>query len=212
MDLAWSAASSRLDHLFGSRGRTAAAASLAGRCFGLRIRDAASVDGRRCWASAALGGNCVHWLELRRADAGLRQDEANVVCRLHVARDRSRDRPDLLIARHQQEGRRPPIALDTHCVEAGLGVRELAVAMRRHGAAGVDVRIDQRTKRPRALEPGIKLDPKLPRKRQVGTLTRRHNDPVDGTKCAQPVGCFALEDHLLTGSPDSCRREARDQR
>ena len=120
-------------------------------------------------------------LRLRRAGthAGLRQHELHPIGRLHVAGDRRRDRAHLLVAGQQQEGRRPPVALDADRVEAGLGMGQLAMAVRRHGAAGMLVRVDQRPERLGAFQPRIELEPQLARELQVRALARRHDDPVD---------------------------------
>ena len=49
---------------------------------------------------------------------------------VQIAGDGRRDRPRLLIAGEQQEGRRPPVALDADRVEVRLRMGELAIAMR----------------------------------------------------------------------------------
>ena len=53
-------------------------------------------------------------------------------------------------------------------VEARLGVRELVVAVRRHGAAGVQVGVDQRRERARRLDAVVELEAQLAQQRQVG--------------------------------------------
>ena len=82
----------------------------------------------------------------------------HVVGRRHVAGDRGGDGAHLFIAREQQEGRRAAIALDADRVEAGFGMRQFAMTVRRHRAAGMQIRIDQRAERFRAFEPGIEIE------------------------------------------------------
>ena len=122
----------------------------------------------------------------RRADAGFRKHEPHIVGRRQVARDCRGDRADLLIAGEQQEGRRAAIALDADRIEAGLRMRELAMAVRRHRAAGMHVRIDQRTERLGAFEPGIEIETQLARQRQIGPLSGGGDDPIDR---ADPMPC-----------------------
>ena len=92
--------------------------------------------------------------------------QPHIVGRRHIARDCRGDRADLLIAGEEQEGRRAAIALDADRIEAGLGMGELAVAVRRHRAAGMLIRIDQGTERLGAFEPGIEIETQLARQRQ----------------------------------------------
>jgi hypothetical protein len=61
----------------------------------------------------------------------------DVVRRLHVAGNGGYDRAHLLVACEHQEGRGTPVRLDADRVEARLGVRKFAMAMRRHGTAGM---------------------------------------------------------------------------
>ena len=130
----------------------------------------------------------------RRADAGFRQHEPHVVGRRHVAGDRGGDGADLFIAGQQQEGRRAAIALDADRVEAGLGMRQLAMTMRRHRAAGMQIRIDQRAERLGALEPRIEIETQLARQRQIRTLPGGGDDPIDRSDPARAVGRLALDD------------------
>ena len=67
---------------------------------------------------------------------------------VHVAGDRRDNRARLLVAGQQQEGRRAAVALDADGVEARLRMGELAMAVRRDRAAGVQVGIDQRARAP----------------------------------------------------------------
>ena len=100
-------------------------ASLAGHppCSSHSVRPAADRRSSRCAS--------VHYLDWRLADAGLRQDQLHAFGGREVAGDRCRDRPRLLIAGEQQEGRRAAVALDADRVEARLGMGELAIAVRR---------------------------------------------------------------------------------
>ena len=69
---------------------------------------------------------------LRAADAGLGQHELDAARGLPVAGERGDDRADLLVAGAQQERRRAAVALHADHVDAGVGVRELVDAVRRH--------------------------------------------------------------------------------
>ena len=62
------------------------------------------------------------------------------------------DRAHLLVAGQHQEGRRAAVGLHAGEVEAGLGLGQLARAVRAHRAAAVQVGIDQRRQRGRAFE------------------------------------------------------------
>ena len=64
--------------------------------------------------------------------------------RVPVAGDVGNDRAHLLVARHHQERRRATVGLHAGEVEAGLGLRQFARAMRPHRAAAVQIGIDQR--------------------------------------------------------------------
>ena len=98
----------------------------------------------------------------------------------YVARDRRRDRAHLLIAGQQQKSRRAAVALDADRVEAGLRVRKLAMAMRRHGAAGVFVGINERTQRADAFQPWIELEAQFAREAEIGALAGRDDDAIEG--------------------------------
>ena len=69
------------------------------------------------------------------AHAGLGQHQLDLARGLVVAGERGDDRAHLLVAGEHEEGRRPAIALHPGEVEAGLRLRELARAVRAHGAA-----------------------------------------------------------------------------
>jgi hypothetical protein len=58
-------------------------------------------------------------------------------------------------------------------------VAELSVTVRAHGAAAVQVRIDERAQRFIALKPRVKLDSKFARELQVRPLARGADDFVD---------------------------------
>src|SRR5690606_19085577 len=82
--------------------------------------------------------------ELRRADAGFRQNEMHRVGSLAVACKSGDDGAGLLVSRQHQESRCATVALDANRVESGLGVGQLPMAVRRHGAAGMQIRVDER--------------------------------------------------------------------
>ena len=133
---------------------------------------------------------------LRRADAGFGKHQPQIIGCRHIARDCRGDGANLLIAGEEQEGRRAPIALDAHRIEAGLGMGELAVAVRRHGAAGMLVRIDQGTQRLGAFEPGIEIETQLARQRQIGALAGGGDDPIDRADPMPAAGRLAFDDDL----------------
>ena len=163
------------------------AASAAGLALGLGlgVRDAAGVDlGRGGTAAASRGCRRTVDGKVGRAHARLRQDEVDVVRRRKVSGDGRHDRADLLVAGQHQEGRRAAIALDPDRVEARLRMGEFAVAVRRHRSAGVQVRVDQRAERLRALQPRIEVEPQLAGQVQVRALSGRDDDPVDGADLA----------------------------
>ena len=99
----------------------------------------------------------------RGANAGFRKHEPHVVSGRHVAGDRGGDGADLLVAGEQQEGRRAAIALDADRVEARLRMRQLAMSVRRHRAAGMHVRIDQGAESLGAFKPRIEIETQLAR-------------------------------------------------
>ena len=78
------------------------------------------------------------------ANAGFRQHQLDPLGRFLVAGDVGHDRAHLLVAGHHQKRRRAAIGLHAGEVEAGLGLRQLARAMRTHRAAAVQIGIDQR--------------------------------------------------------------------
>ena len=148
--------------------------------------------------TAAASRRCRRTIDRKvgRAHARLRQDEVDVVRCGDVAGDGRHDRADLLVAGQHQEGRRPPVALDADGVEARLGMGELAVAVRRHRSAGVQVRVDQRPERLRALQPRVEVEPQLAGQVQVRALSGRDDDPVDGADLADAVCRLALDHDL----------------
>jgi hypothetical protein len=78
-----------------------------------------------------------------------------------VAGEGGHDRADLLVAGGQQEGGGAAVALHPHDHIAGFGVGELGDPVGGHGAAGVDIGVDERAQRGRALQTGLKGQPKL---------------------------------------------------
>ena len=85
----------------------------------------------------------------------------------------------MLIAGEQQERRRAAVALDADGVEAGFRMRQLAMPVRRHRAAGMHIRIDQGAERLGAFKPRVEIETQLARQRQVGTLSGGGDDPID---------------------------------
>ena len=131
-----------------ARVRQTGGASLVGRA-GDHAAAVASACGQ---AAAAAGGRQpaaarVSGARPDAADAGLGQHELDAARALPVAGERGDDRADLLVAGEQQERRRAAVALHADHVDALVGVRELVDAVRRHRAAGVQVRVDQRSER-----------------------------------------------------------------
>ena len=86
------------------------------------------------------------------------------------------------------------------------------MAVRRHGAAGMLVRVDQRPERLGAFQPGIELQPQLARERQVRPLPRRHDDAVDRPDPPHALHGIALDDHPAAIAPHCRGGEAGDQR
>ena len=87
------------------------------------------------------------------ANAGLGKHQANVARRFMIAGDVGNDRAHLLVAGRHQKRRRASIGFRADDDEAWFGMGEFGDAMRRHGAAGVEIRIDQRRQSSAALRP-----------------------------------------------------------
>ena len=124
----------------------------AGRCW-LRSGTSTTACRFRCCNRAiklpVIGAAKPRWRNLFEggiADPGLGKDEANIICGRLIAGQMSGNRTNLLIAGEQEECRRAAVTLNSSNEIARLGVREFPPAMRRHGSAGMDVWIDQRTK------------------------------------------------------------------
>ena len=169
--------------------RTTAAAGLA-----LRLRDriveaaGAGIGGSRAAAARGSGffGGAVPAAarsggdaRRRAADAGFGQHELHLAGRGVVACDLGDDGAHLLVAGGHQEGRRAPVGLGADDEEAWLGMGQFLDAMRRHGAAGVDIRVDQRRKRGRRLDGGIEAKAQFAQEREVRPETCRDHDAVD---------------------------------
>ena len=109
------------------------------------------------------------------ADAGLGQHELDAPRALPVAGERGDDRADLLVAGAQQERRRAAVALHADHVDARVGVAELVDAVRRHRAARVQVRVDERSERARRLDAVVEVEPQLAEQRRGrgGSPSRR---------------------------------------
>ncbi|KAG5725316.1 hypothetical protein E4T56_gene8649, partial [Termitomyces sp. T112] len=80
----------------------------------------------------------------------------------------SRDRADLLLTGHHEEGRRAAIGLHAGEIEARLVMGELACTVRTHRAAAVLVGIDQRRESDRRLDRRIEPQTQLGQEREVG--------------------------------------------
>ena len=113
------------------------------------------------------------------ANACLRQHQLNLASRRMVAGEFGHDRAHLLIAGRHQEGRRATIGFRADDGEAGFGVREFGDAVRRHGAAGMEVRIDERRESRRCLDCRIELDAQLAQEGEVGPEAGRDDDAID---------------------------------
>src|SRR3546814_4706070 len=72
--------------------------------------------------------------------------------RLAITGDLGHHRAHLLVTGCHQERRRPAVRLGADDREAGFGMRELLDAVRRDGAAGVQVRVDERRQRRRPFD------------------------------------------------------------
>ena len=193
--------SRRLQRRDRSGGRPAATAALTGG-FGLGILGAAGVHVRRSRAAAAAPPRRRPWPGA--ADAGLGQHQLHLPRRRMVAGDLGDDRAHLLVARRHQEGRRPSVGLRADDEEARLRMRELGRAVRRHGAAGVQVRVDQRRQRRRRLDRRIERHPQLAQHAEIGPEAGRDHDPIDEQRGR--LACHAR------GHPQTRRRSARPLR
>ena len=144
------------------------------------------------------------------ADARLGQDEPDIVGGLQIAGDRCRHRAGLLVSGQQEEGRRAAIALDADRVKAGLRMRQFAVPMRRHRAAGMQVRIDQAGRAPgrsRARDRGRASARGSSKGPGAGRSRRRCGRPG---RCVRPLGRFR---RLRPGGPrPRARRWPRTRR
>ena len=125
---------------------------------------------------------------------------------LPVAGQRRDDRADLLVAGAQQEGRRAPVALHADNVDAGVGVRELVDAVRRHRPARVQVGVDQRRQRARRLDAIVELQAQLAQQRQIGPEAGRRDDLVDDHR--PPT---VDHHHTITIASDALGLKGRDE-
>lgn len=89
------------------------------------------------------------------ADPGFGQVEFHAVRRFDVASESRHHGPHLLEAGGHEERRRSAVALDADGVEARLRMCKLAVTMRAHRPAAVQIRVDERTQRLVGFEPGV---------------------------------------------------------
>ena len=95
-----------------------------------------------------------------------------------VAREFGNHRADLLIAGRQQEGRRATIGFRADYDEAAFRLREFGDAVRRDGAAGMQIGIDQRRELRRRLHRRIQVDAQLAQERQIGPEAGGHDDAI----------------------------------
>jgi len=114
------------------------------------------------------------------ADPGLGQVELDGVGGLAVPCDRGDHGADLLVTGGQQERRSAPAALGTGDVETLLRVCQLALAVRRDGAAAVEVGIDHGCELHRRLGGRVELDPDLAQHLQVRAEAGGGHDGVCG--------------------------------
>ena len=166
-------------------------------------QQASALRWRRPAAAGSLRRRDLELRGSRRADAGLRQHELRHRRRRRVAGDRRRDRARLLVAGEQQEGRRAPVALHADRVEARLGMRELAVAVRRDGAAGMHVR-----DRSAARAPGRFPATDRARAAARASATRSGRCPVATTMRSTGPICRAPS-AVSPSSDDAARRSLR---
>src|SRR4029079_6834375 len=123
-----------------------------------------------------------------------------------------RDRAHLFIARHQQEGWCAAIALDAGDEEIGLGMGELAPAMRRHRSAGMDIGIDQRAERAAALDDWIEIELNFARESEIRALAGRRDDTVERTDGADALRCQAIHQDAIAVHPEALGGEAHFDR
>ena len=74
-------------------------------------------------------------------------------------------------------------------------MRQLSMSVRRHRAAGMDVRIDQGAESFGALKPRIKIEAQLACQRQIRALSGGRDDAVNRADPPQSFGCLALNDN-----------------
>lgn len=118
------------------------------------------------------------------ADSGLGEGEFHAVGGLQVAGDRRGDGADLFVAGHGEERRGAAVGLHPDQVHALFGVRELAVAVRVDGAAGVLVGVDQRGQGDGRLEALVEAQTQLFEEGQVGAEAGQHDHLVDRVQAA----------------------------
>src|SRR5690606_34400433 len=105
--------------------------------------------------------------QVGRAGAGGGQRELDGVGGGPVPGERRCDRAHLLVPGGEQEGGRAPVGLRADEVEPVVGVGELALAVGGHGAARVDVRVDERREGAGRLDDGVEVEPDLAQEAEV---------------------------------------------
>src|SRR6185436_1356568 len=88
---------------------------------------------------AAVRRRIVAAVAAARTDTGLRQDQLDARRAGRVGNESAGDRADLFVAGEHEERRRSAVALHPGDVEILLRMRELARAVRRDGAAAMDI-------------------------------------------------------------------------
>src|SRR3546814_8268721 len=104
--------------------------------------------------------------------------------------------------------------LGAHDGEAGFGMRELLDAVRRDGAAGVEIRVDERCQHRRRFDGRIERHPQLTEKREVGPESRRDDDPVHfqaegspGQRCRSEEHTSELQTLMSTSYDSFCLKK-----
>jgi hypothetical protein len=134
-----------------------------------------------------------------------------------VAGQGGHHRADLLVAGGQQEGGGAAVALHPHHHVAGFGVGELGDAVGGHAAAAVDVGVDQRAERGRALQRRLEAQPQLGGDGMVRAEPGGGDHPVGLHLQAAGVGevvaveLVADQPDAVTGQRDGVDAEAGDQ-
>ena len=161
----------------------------------------AAVVSQQAVAAASASGR-------RRAHARGRQGQLHASRRLQIAGEGGHDRAHLLVPGEHEKRRRPAVALHPDHEEVRLGLAQLLDAVRRHRAAAVHVRVDERRERPRALHRGVEVEAQLAEHGQVRPESRHGDDLVEGAERA----ALGVEDghaRLRPGGAPGCGTRSR---